>query len=87
MSGIIPDGLDALGNNPFQVIIVITYKWDTDDNISSSGAKLYIRTHPAGRNFALARDATLVGGLRASEARLGHCQDNSHQNGTDQAGT
>ena len=62
MSGITADGIDALGNNPFQVVIGITGNWDMDDNSSSPGAKLYIRTYPAGKIFALARAAALLNG-------------------------
>ena len=31
--------------------------------------------------------ALLVGGLRAAESKLGHCEDASFQHGADQAGT
>ncbi len=53
LSGIIARHLYAPGNNFAQVIIGTTDNWDTDDNVSSSGAKLYITTFPVGRNFAL----------------------------------
>ena len=62
-SGIIADGLEALGDNPFRVIIGITDSWGKGDNVSSSGAKLFIRQQdgdPVGRNWALARAAALL---------------------------
>jgi len=83
----------------FQLIIGITDKWDTDDNISSSGARLCIRIYSVGRNFAFARAATLLNEEDFDEMphvlvvyghksrSWGHCQDTSRQNGTDQAGT
>ena len=53
-------GLEALGGSSCQVIVGTTYNWDTDANISSSGTKLYIRTHPVGRNVALAKAVALL---------------------------
>jgi hypothetical protein len=61
-SGIIAEGLRNAG--PLSVLLGITDNWEAGERISSSGAKLYIRSSEAvdtaSRNYALARAAALL---------------------------
>ena len=65
-SGISADGLEASSDNTFAVYCWIPGSLDHSDNMSSSGAKLFIIVvrqqddDPAGRNIALARLVALL---------------------------